>query len=201
MGSSEGQQAGKNDGSKGKSGKPRGRRDESAAGRPTASTSSTECKAPKKKTKYAEKYHKEWESEPEFKGWLKASSKGQTFGFCDVCHVHISVVAGKMEVRRHSTTKKHKEMCGMAKLPSVLDMPLVSGQKKIDISVQDSEIRLAAFISEHDLSIRTVEHMPALIQAICPDSEIAKRIKCGRTKLTSIINHVTGKASSDILIR
>lgn len=137
----------------------------------------------------------------EFKGWLKASSKGQTFAFCDACHAHISVVAGKMEVKRHSTTKKHKEMCGMAKLPSVLSMPLVSGQKKIDKSVQDSEIRLAAFICEHDLSIRTVEHMPALIQAICPDSEIAKRIKCGRTKLTSIINHVTGEASSDVLIR
>lgn len=61
MESSEGEQAGKNDGSKGKSGESRGRRDESVAGRPTACTSSKICEAPKKKTKYAQKYHKEWE--------------------------------------------------------------------------------------------------------------------------------------------
>ncbi len=80
-------------------------------------------------------------------------------------------------------------------------MPLVNGETKIDKSVRDSEIRLAAFICEHDLPIRTVKHMPAFIEAICPDSNIAKQIKCGRTKLTSIINHVAGEVSSDILIR
>jgi len=47
-------------------------------------------------------------------------------------------------------------------------------KKKIHESVQKSEIRLAAFICEHDLPIKTVEHMPKLIQAICPDSSIAK---------------------------
>lgn len=189
------------DGSKDKNIESRGKRDQSAVGGPAASTFSKVGETSKKKTKYAQKYHKEWESEPGFKGWLKASSKGQTFAFCDACHVHISVSAGKMEVQRHSATKKHQEMCSKAKLPSVLDMPLVSGKTKIDKSVRDGEIRLAAFICEHDLPIRTVEHMPALIQAICPDSNIAKQIKCGRTKLTSIINHVTGEVSSDILIR
>ncbi len=59
---------------------------------------------------------------------------------------------------------------------------------------------MATFISEHDLSIRAVEHMPQLIQSMCPDSEIAQHIKCVRTKLTAIIKNVTGKFSSTNLM-
>lgn len=155
----------------------------------------------RKKARYAQKYNTAWEYDPEFKGWLRPSSKGQLFGFCSACHVHISVSHGKMEVRKHSASKKHKQNCtAVAKQPSVLDMPSVSGKKKLHESVQESEIRLAAFICEHDLPIRTVEHMPKLIQAICPDSAIAKELKCGRTKLTSIVNHVTGEESAAMLV-
>lgn len=50
------------------------------------------------------------------------------------------------------------------------------------------------------IPIRVIEHMPQLIQTICPDSQIAKEIKCGRTKLTSVIKNVTGKQSTEQLI-
>jgi len=50
------------------------------------------------------------------------------FGFCSACNVHISVSSGKMEVKKHSAGKKHRENCNAAaKQPSVLDMPGVSG--------------------------------------------------------------------------
>lgn len=156
----------------------------------------------RKKAKYDQKYNKAWESESNFKGWLSPSSKGNFFGFCSACNVHISVSSGKMSVQKHSAAKKHKQNCTVvAKQPSVSDMPSVSSRKKIHESVQESEIRLAAFICEHDLPIKTVEHMPKLIQAICPDFAIAKELKCGRTKLTSIVNHVTGEESSEMLVK
>ena len=79
-------------------------------------------------------------------------------------------------------------------------MPTVSGRRKLEDPAKESEIRLATFISEHDLPIRAVEHMPQLIQSICPDPEIAKHIKCGRTKLNAIIKNVTRKSSSTNLI-
>ena len=56
------------------------------------------------------------------------SSKGELFGFCSACNVHIFVSSGKMEVKKHSAGKKHRENCNAAaKQPSVLDMPGVSG--------------------------------------------------------------------------
>lgn len=155
----------------------------------------------KKKGRYAQKYKSSWEKEAEFIGWLKSSSKGAFFAYCTACHVNLSLNAGKRDLKSHAKGRKHVQNCAsVAKQPSVLDMPSVGRRKKLEDSAKESEIRLAAFISEHDLPIRAVEHMPQLIQSMCPDSEIAKHIKCGRTKLTAIINNVTGKFSSMSLI-
>lgn len=77
-------------------------------------------------------------------------------------------------------------------------MPSLSNKQSMDKQVKEDEIRLASFICKHD--IRVVEHMTQLIQTMCPDSQIAKQIKCGRTKLTSMINNVTRRQSSKHLI-
>lgn len=76
----------------------------------------------------------------------------------------------------------------------------MSGRKKIDDAVKESELRLATFICEHELPIRIVDHMPDLVQAMCPDSEIAKNIKCHRTKLSAMIKNVIGQHCSLNLI-
>ncbi|XP_050717436.1 uncharacterized protein LOC126999147 [Eriocheir sinensis] len=97
--------------------------------------------------------------------------------------------------------KKHVQNCKMlSRQVSVLDMPSVSSKQIMGKQVKEGEVRLASFICEHDIPIRVVEHMPQLLQTICPDSQIAKQIKCGRTKLTSLINNVTGRESSKQLI-
>ncbi|XP_026736365.1 uncharacterized protein LOC113499954 [Trichoplusia ni] len=40
-----------------------------------------------------------------------------------------------------------------------------------------------------------MEHLPQLMQAVCPDSKIAKEIKCSSTKTHDIIDHIIGKES------
>lgn len=40
-----------------------------------------------------------------------------------------------------------------------------------------------------------MEHLPKLMQAVCPDSKIAKEIKCSSTKTHDIIDHIIGKES------
>jgi hypothetical protein len=39
--------------------------------------------------------------------------------------------------------------------------------------VQESEIRISAFIAEHNLPFCASDHLPELITKICPDSKIA----------------------------
>lgn len=61
------------------------------------------------------------------------------------------------------------------------------------------EIRLAGFVAEHNLPFTIMEHLPKLIQAVCPDSKIAEEIACSRTKTHAIVEHVIGKTSFDSL--
>ena len=167
----------------------------SASGSQPGGSSST------KKKKYHQIYSSAWEVEPEFHGWLKASTKGSSYYFCSACNTDLSLNAGKLDIRKHAMGKKHIQFCKtLSKQVSVVDMPSLRSKQITDKQVKEAEIRLASFICEHDIPIRVIEHMPQLIQTICPDSKIAKEIKCGRTKLTSMIKNVTGKQSTEQLI-
>lgn len=66
-------------------------------------------------------------------------------------------------------------------------------------------MHLAAFIAEHNLPhnlpYTTMEHLPKLIRKVCPDSKVALKIKCGRTKTESIVTNVIGSVSSSNIIK
>jgi len=53
-------------------------------------------------------------------------------------------------------------------------------------------MHLAAFIAEHNLPYTVMEHLPKLVQKVCPDSKVALKLKCGRTKTESIVTNVIG---------
>lgn len=56
-----------------------------------------------------------------------------------------------------------------------------------------ADFYLTSYIAEHNLSINSINHLPFLIQAICPEYEDVKKIQCHRTKCTAIIKNVLGK--------
>ena len=60
------------------------------------------------------------------------------------------------------------------------------------MQVKISELKLAAFVSEHDLSFKVMEHLPHLIKSVCVESDVAVVIKARRTKTTKIINEKIG---------
>ncbi|KAL1443615.1 hypothetical protein MTO96_045924 [Rhipicephalus appendiculatus] len=44
-----------------------------------------------------------------------------------------------------------------------------------------------------------MEHMPKLLTAVCPDSNVAREIVCSRTKASAIVKNVTGRESKERL--
>ena len=46
---------------------------------------------------------------------------------------------------------------------------------------------LANFLAEHHVAIRTFHHLTNLIKAICQDFDIAKKLKCHKTKVIAVI--------------
>lgn len=60
-------------------------------------------------------------------------------------------------------------------------------------TVKEAEVRMALFVTEHNLPFTVMEHLPKLVKRICPDSKIAKQVACSRTKTTAITKAVTGE--------
>lgn len=88
---------------------------------------------------------------------------------------------------------KHiKSECSIKNQPSVLQV-FEKKTKNIDYKAKEGVLRLAGFLTEHNLPMKIMEHLPSLVKTICPDSEIAQSIKCSRTKMSNIIKNITGE--------
>lgn len=67
--------------------------------------------------------------------------------------------------------------------------------------IKTAEIRLAMFISEHNIALRTSDHLVSLFKSICPESNVVKSLTCNRTKATAITTNVIGLHEFEDLIR
>lgn len=148
----------------------------------------------KKAKAYDQKYLTRWEAEPKYKGWLAASKKGPLYFYCKSCNADCK--GGKSEIDRHLASSKHRNSAASLQSTRTLtSMPAVSGQTQLDKSVKEAEIRLAAFITEHNLPFNVMGHLVDVVKAACDDSQIAKNVSCGRTKCTAIVKNVLGEQS------
>lgn len=66
---------------------------------------------------------------------------------------------------------------------------MLQGNYSNNDAVKEAELRLAAFISEHNISFRVMDHLSDLLPKLCPDSKIAANVRCKRTKTKSIITN------------
>ena len=165
-------------------------------------TMASPCTTPpakRKRSPYSQKYSEKWEDDVKFKGWLSKSSKGSLFYHCKVCNYDGK--AGKSEIERHAATVKHvNNVKRLENTRSVLDMPSVSGYSKTEKLVKEGEIRLAAVVSELNLPFTAVDRLLPVIKAMCPDSVVAKKFKCGKTKCSAIVKNVLGRKEQDDLL-
>lgn len=62
---------------------------------------------PFKKKIYSQKYRPEWESQEEFKGWLKPGAGDSTKAMCILCLTDFN--AKMWDIKKHADSKKHKQ--------------------------------------------------------------------------------------------
>lgn len=160
---------------------------------------STTPPAKRKRLPYTQKYNEKWDGDTKFKGWLSKSSKGPLFYHCKACNYDGK--SGKSEIERHAGTTKHLNNVKILKnTRSILDVPSVSGYSKTEKLVKEGEIRLAAVVSELNLPFTAVDRLLPVIKVMCPDSDIAKNFKCGKTKCSTIAKNVLGRKEHDYLL-
>ena len=149
-------------------------------GKSAASTSET-------KKKYEQKFRDSWLEDPIFKSWIKKvrNQDGDFQPMCVPCNSKIS--CAKTSLLRHQETKGHKEAVSISS-------SLKKSNKKIesDEAVASTEIKIASFIVENNLSIRLSEELLALIRSICPTDSNLKKVSMGKQRTTNIIRQVLG---------
>ncbi|KAJ8915278.1 hypothetical protein NQ315_014786 [Exocentrus adspersus] len=125
---------------------------------------------PKKKKRkiYLQRFKKEWVN---IFPWLEARN---TRAFCKACMKSIAV-----RVRFTKNTLKKEEKT--AKLDNY-----VTKDNELLNAVKKAELGLTIFLHEHNLPFLLMDHLILLLSVICPDSKIAKQLKCARTKTTNL---------------
>lgn len=149
----------------------------------------------KRKIFYDHKYNHLWENDYK---WICASSKGPHYFKCKGCRNDYK--GGIAAVKKHEVTSKHQKNVSYAKLPSVHDLASTKKHLADKKSIEISEIKLASFIAEHNISINTVDHLISLILSMKINDDSIKKISCNRTKTTALINNVIGLTNFEKIV-
>lgn len=97
-----------------------------------------------------------------------------------LCSSDFSIAhGGKHDVTTHISGKQHKQNASAASSSGTLSSMF---QAQLCDSQIEAEARWSLFVAKHNLAFSTSDHANKLFPKIFPDSAIAKKFFCGRTK-------------------
>ena len=143
---------------------------------------------PRKKARpHAQKWKPEYsQAYPCFKS-VKANT---CEAFCIICQHVLNISHGGIcDLKKHVGTAKHVKLAN--------SQPGCNGQTSMDslgfitrdndVDVINAEVLFTKFIVENNLPIAISDNCGRLFKRMFPDSKIARKYGCGRTKTTAII--------------
>lgn len=143
-------------------------------------------------------FSEKWLQNPKFANWLRPDKNSKTSAKCITCNVTIGTEMASLN--RHLHSKKHNlSSNSVSKTPSVMESfspkftPLIQ-------KVKSAEIKLVAFVAEHNIPFLAMDHLSELIKNLDPESEVLKNIQLKRTKSTSIMKNVIGRTHKEYLV-
>ena len=103
---------------------------------------------------------------------------------------------------KHGRSKPHQESVNALRDPKSrkVDEIFRRTDDTLNDKVKEAEIKIAAFLAEHNIAFNVMDHLSELIPTLFPDSQIASNIKCKRTKATCIVRNVLGAQFHEDLV-
>ena len=144
----------------------------------------TEDSAPTaKRSRWSQRYRKEWESDPDCIGWLSQSRRLPSMATCTLCNKELRYESGGLrQLRHHARSSEHiarkqeRERCR-----DVVEALLPKKQSSLSVAAADGILKLAFFLVEHNVPVATTDHIIPLLCSIAPDSKILTEMKAART--------------------
>lgn len=130
----------------------------------------------------AQKFRSEGLRVENLKKWLVPVDEDPLKAKCKLCN--FTMVAELSKIKAHGNGKKHKqiEACKKIKQKSIKTFTTNKTPTKLDIDVKMAEIKLTAFMTEHNIAFLATDHLTDVLKSCFKDSEIAKNISLKRTK-------------------
>lgn len=146
-----------------------------------------------------QKFKNSWLQIPEYSSWLRPVNNNKYKGKCQLCGIEfiseISTIKKHLNSAKHQNKIKNKEASNILRHFQPPASASISSMH--DKNVKSAEIKLCAFIVEHNISFRTMDHLCPLLSKIFPDSRIAKDLAVRISKSKAIITNVIGRAQKD----
>lgn len=158
----------------------------------------TPPRVPQKKRKYSTAFQDKWLTEFD---WLVKSDNYN--GECKLCRSKINIKhEGVRALTIHSQSKKHKSSVSnkdSSQSQSISSFFTKKASKEED-SVSAIEATSVYHGIKHHHSYNSQDCTNKLFNTLFPDSSLAKKVSCGRTKCTSICESVLAPAAQEILL-
>ena len=96
---------------------------------------------------------------------------------------------GIADVKRHLESEAHKSMLKTFDCQRSVKT-FATTDDTLSSSVIEAEARASMFLCHHNLPLSTLDHLGPLMRSMFPDSKIAAKFRCGRTKTSAIVNAI-----------
>ena len=150
----------------------------------------------KKRKQYAGVYQADWGRM--FEGMIAPSKFGEHYAWCVPCSRDIKVSAsGVYDVREHLKSKLHVRMVDSGRQQKPMTMFFKLARIDTPDSVITAEVMFSYFAAEHNLPAAIADHFTDLAPHFFPDSEVAKKFRCKRTKTTQNSEAMFGAGGSE----
>lgn len=136
-----------------------------------------------KKQKVVQKYRGDYTNE-----WpcLLRSSKSVSHVFCVVCNRDFSVAhGGRDDCRKHVSSKMHADFVKLRDCNKSVTTFFKNSED--ESAVTRAELLFTTFLVEHNLPLACSDHSGELFRKMFPDSKIATKYGCARTKTGAVV--------------
>ena len=109
--------------------------------------------------------------------------------YCKLCEKVL--ICSKTGIKRHEVSKKHQE-----KLKTTTTTTTPLRQMVNQVTTADAtttmEVKLCAFIAQHNLPLSLSQDMAELLRSLFPNDTALRNVKLGKQKATNIVRQVLG---------
>ncbi|XP_047104588.1 uncharacterized protein LOC124740672 [Schistocerca piceifrons] len=97
--------------------------------------------------------------------------------------------------------KKHLNMVQSATVRQPSVAQFITNAQPVKRKVAKAEIKLSAFLAEHNVAFLAADHLSSLLKDIFPDSDIARAMTLKQHKARSILSNVIGTSHKEVLAK